>query len=416
MNLTPYTRYAFGPVSHALVMAFLALNCGGCLCSDAKSSKKPAAESTSEKAKKAEKKEVFPPGVEGALLGQIREIAMSCDVDIGASNVTCKNRNLEKLSEQFSTGARSRSKAIDTLAYALTSSDEKILTVSAELMHRGFRPPINEKDAQPVRKQAALSLVKSLTTFSDEQALDAAPGVLFAALQAGADQEVYQAIENHKYKRLVPRTYRYLMAAGGMRTWDKVQELARQERLEIATAALEAPSLMKPRSADENTKICDWYKAMSSDSREVIADRAESYLVSCGPTYVEPLLATDEAALKDKSTTAIGVDRYQQMCVPTKDAANPTPEQCERLKRVLTGVIADKRFEPVTRSMALASLGSNFVEKETLTLLKKHVNDKDPMVSAKAKEAANDVESALKGNLVEGVKDDTVVEPAADKK
>jgi hypothetical protein len=335
---------------------------------------------------------------------------------VGASNVTCKNRSLEKLSEQFTSGTRSRSKAIDTLAYALTSSDQKIVTVAVELMHRAFRPPIHEQDAQPVSKQAALSLVKSLTTFSDEQALDAAPGVLFAALQAGADQQVYQAIENHKYKRLVPRTYRYLMAAGGMRTWDKVQELARQEKLEIATAALEAPSLMKPRSAEENAKVCDWYKAMSSDSREVIADRAESYLVSCGPTYVEPLLAADEVALKDKSTTRIGVDRYQQMCVPTKDAANPTPEQCERLKNVLTGVIADRRFEPVTRSMALASLGSNFVGNETLTLLRKHVNDRDPMVAAKAKEAANDVESALKGNFVEGAKDDPVVAPAADKK
>lgn len=394
MSLTPYTRYIFSPVSHSLVMAFLALNCGGCLCSDAQSSKKATAASAPDKAKKSEK-EAFPPGVDGLLLGRIRDIAMSCDVDERESNVVCKNHRLEKLSDQFIKGEQLRSKAIDTLAYALTSADEKILTVTAELMHQAFRPPSNEKDAKPVSKQTALSLIKALDKLSDEQALDAAPAITYVAFQAGAEQELYQTVENHKYKRLVPRTYRYLLAAGGMRAWDKVQELAKQDRLEVATAALDAPNMLTERTAEDVTRICDWYKAMSSDSRQVIADRAGGYLITCGPTYVEPLLAADEAALTNKSITKIGVDRYQQMCVPTKEAVSPSPDQCARLKKLLVSVIADKRFDAVTRSMALGSLGSNFVEKDTLTLVKKHVSDRDPMVAAKAKEAASDVESAL---------------------
>lgn len=394
MSLTSYTRFIFFPVN-SLVMAVLALNCGGCLCNDAQSSKKPTAAATSASAKARKAESALPPGVDGDLLRRIREIAMTCDVDVKESNVVCKNLGLEKLSEQFVEGERSRSQATDTLAYALTSSDEKILTVSAELMHRGFRPPADEKDAKPVSKKTALSLVKALATLDDEQAIDAAPAIMSTALQAGAGQELYQVVENHKYKRLVPRTYRYLMAAGGMGTWNKVQELAKQDRLEVATAALEAPSMLKERTADDNTKICDWYRAMSSDSRKVVADRSESYLVTCGAKYIEPLLAADEVALKDKNVTRIGLDRYQQMCLPTQDAASPTPEQCERLKRLLTSVIADNRFEGVTRSMALGSLANNFVEKDTLALVKKHVNDSDPMVSAKAKEAAADVQSAL---------------------
>jgi hypothetical protein len=375
----------FRPLICSLMVVALSLHSVGCRCDDAQSTKKaPSAVGSASAAAKSS----LPPGVDSELLGRIRDLAMSCNVDVRKSSVECKNRNLDKLSEQFAKGARSQSKSFDTLAYLLTSDDEKIITVTSEVMQRAFRVPVDEKDAKPTSKQTALSLLESLRKLPDQQAVDAAPAVVFATFRAGAENELYQTIEGHKYQRLIPRAYRYLMAAGGMRAWEKVQELAKKEKLEIATAALEAPSLMKQRSAEDSAKICDWYKTMREDSRQVVADRASSYLVACGPAYIEPLLAAAETALQDKTVKSIALNGYQQMCVPSQGVVNPTPEQCQRLKKLLNAVIADTRFASQTRGKAVTLFALNFPEDDTLTVLKKYSKDRDPVIAANAAEGA----------------------------
>lgn len=337
----------------------------------------------------------LPPGVDGPLYIKLKEIAARCDIDLRESRVVCKNREIDGLNEQFIQGARSQSKTIETMAYALAQADEKLVTVTAEVLHSVFRSPLEEKDPKPSSKQTALSLIKTLAKLPEQQAVDAAPATVYAALQTGTEKELYQAVENHPYKRLVSRTYRYLMAAGGMRAWDKVKELGKHKRVEVAMAALEAPSLLKQRSAEENTQICDWYRQMASDPRASVSDRASGYLIVCGPGYIERILAADEEALRDPKVNRMALNSYQQMCLPVIAVTGPTPEQCGRLKQLLISVLKDLRFETQTRQKAVILLTVNFPDQETLALLKRYAKDKDAIVSSSAEEAVKDVQRSM---------------------
>jgi hypothetical protein len=337
----------------------------------------------------------LPANVDPRLLGRIRELAMSCTIDVRESKVDCKNGGLETLSEQFVQGARSQSKSLDTVAFALAQPDEKTFTVAAELLSMAFRAPIEEKNPKPTSKDTALSLINTLRRLPAQQAVDAAPATVYAALATGFEKELYAAIESHPYARLASRAYRYLMVTGSMRTWGKVMELAKSNQLEVTLAALDAPSLMREKTPEQRTQICDWYKTLVDDERSVVATRASGYLIVCGPAHIEQLLAADEERLKDKTLTKLPLGSYRQMCVAMLAASGPTPEQCARLKKLLTAVLQDTRFETHTRVNAIKLLTVNFIEKDVIALIKKYTNDKQPMIAETAAQSTKQLGNEL---------------------
>jgi hypothetical protein len=134
---------------------------------------------------------------------------------------------------------------------------------------------------------------------------------------------------------------------------------------------------------------------MAGDPRAMVASRATGYLVSCGPTYFEPVLAADEARIKDKATTRVALNAYQQACVPAADATPPTPEQCTRLKQLLTTVLHSGQFESATRAKSLDDLRLNFPTPETLKLAKTYARDADRLLVAKASEVITQLQNDL---------------------
>jgi hypothetical protein len=294
---------------------------------------------------------------------------------------------MDALSEQFIQGARSQSKSLDTLAYALSQADPKLVTVTAELLSMAYHAPLPEQERKATAQSTALNLIDTFAKLPEQQALDASVAILYASVETGTEKEFYQAVEKHSYQRLVSRTYRYLMAAGGMRVWGKIMELADHERLEVAQAALDAPTLMVSKTPDQRSQICDWYQRLIDDPRPAISMRASGYFIVCGPTHIERVLAADEARIKDQRLNKISLNPYHQMCAALVAASGPTPEQCERVKRLMITVLDEARWGEITRRDALTLLTANFSDQDTLLLAKKYAVGKDPIIAATAKEA-----------------------------
>lgn len=387
MSQTSRTLSACQPLVRGVVVG-LVLCCPACHKDEPKPSNKIATSAASTAAKPS-----LPPGVDGPLLGRIRELAIHCEVDVKESNVACKNGSLDTLTQQFSKGARSQSQSLETLAFALAEADEKVVTVSAELLQRAFREPGNDKNAKPTSKETALSLIKTLGKLPGAQAVDAAPAVVRAAMEVGADKELYAVIDAHTSNRVPARAYSYLLAGGGMRGWPKVQELVKDPNVELATAALDAPSKMVSVTPAE--QICDWYRGVAEDERPVVATRAGTHLAGCGSDYIEKILTEDNARLADKAQTKLPLGSYRQMCRDAQLEHGAKPEQCKRIKILLQTVLEDKRFDVASRSDALAFLAANFAGDDTSTLASRYSQDKNPELKAAAQAAVTRVKQEL---------------------
>lgn len=319
---------------------------------------------------------------------------MTCELDVRKSRVACQK--LDALVEQVTQGARSQSKSLATVAFALAQADEKLMTVAAEFLHLAFRVPVNEKDRVPASKATASSLTRTVGKLPANQALHAAPAAVYAAFEASTENELYATIDKHPYQRLASQAYRYLMAAGGMRAWGKVQQMVKSDQLELATAGLDAPSLMREKTPEQRTQICDWYKSLVGDQRPVVANRASGYLIVCGPSYIEQLLVADEATLlSDKTLTKFPLNQYSQMCKGLVAASGPTPDQCARFKKLVLTLAAETRFEPRTRAEAIGLLAANFADQEVLAVLKRYAADKQPLVAKTAADGAESVSREL---------------------
>lgn len=336
-----------------------------------------------------------PEGVDANLYRELQEASQQCQINLRDSEVACTKRNIERLSEQIVQGARSQSHSLETIAYALAQTDPKLVTVAAQLLYDAYRAPAEDKNSKAISKGTALNLIHTLAKLPSEQAADAAPAITYAAFATDTAKELYATVDNHVYTRLPGRTYKYLMAAGGMRAWDKVKALLGTQDTETYIAALDAPSMMLNKTDQERVQICDWYRALADDERPLVVGRASGYLIVCGPKYIEQLLVADEARLKDKSVKKLGLDAYRQMCTGMIAASGPTREQCTRFRKLLTTAIADTRFDPYTRKNAITLLTVNFIDKQTVTFLKKYTAEQPPMLGIAAQQSIKQIESQL---------------------
>lgn len=383
-NLVPSSSFA-----RLLTVTALALSlCFACAKRDEKGTKAAAAASASAGTG-------LPADVDPKLLRSLKDVATTCQIDVSRSKVACPNPGLDALTEQITQGARSQSRSLATVAFALAQADEKLMTVAAEFLNMAFRVRVDEKDRQPVSRATASSLISTVGKLPANQALHAAPAAVYAAFEAGTERELYAAIDKHPYPRLAAQAYRHLMAAGGMRGFDKVQEMVKSEQLDLASAGLDAPSLMREKTPEQRAQICDWYKSLVSDQRPVVANRASGYLIVCGPSYIEQLLTADEALLTDKTLAKFPLNQYSQMCKGIVAASGPTPDQCTRFRKLLITVAAETRFEPRTRAEAIGLLAANFADQELLTLLKRYAADKQPLISKTGSDGVESVSRAL---------------------
>ena len=330
---------------------------------------------------------VLPPRVDDDLLGGLKTIASACKIDPTEGSVTCAQGEDRKLTTMFASGKRKRPAAVATLAFALSAADPALQTVAAHLLNTAFRAPwpddvaVGALDASDARAllHAALAVPKPL-------ARQAVPGAVNAGFLAGIGDEVFAALDKSDPAELRPLGYRYVMTHGRMTAFGKVQELVKDPSPAISLAVLEAPRNMFAWNEDEKGAICPWAAELLKDPRVAVATRAAGVLGNCTGGFVDLLLERGEQSLKAGEFKSAEISPYRDLCSPAslRQPAAATASQCERNRKLLTGVVNAKKLESQTRSLALVSLAYQWPDDKTLDLARSLQKNADKELAERA--------------------------------
>jgi hypothetical protein len=364
-----------------LFAAVLVLGVGSVSLSACQQKKKTPAPAPSSSAKPA------PANVDAALLKQLTDVARSCKIDAPAANVSCAQGENRQLISEFVANQRSRPAAVATLAHALSDSNPAIQTVAANLLNGAFRSPWGpELRVGAVTAADAKSLLAAALKAPKALARQAVPGAVNAAELAGLSSEVYAALDKADQSEIRPLGYRYVMTHGRLGAFSKIQQLVKDNNAALSFAALEAPRNMSNWDETEKAAICPWAAELLKDPRPNVATRAASLLSSCNGEFVDQLLERGEAALKGGLFNAAELGPFRDLCSAAnlRQAGGVTEKQCERNRKLLGDVVALKKLDSQTRSMALVSLAYQWPDDKTLKLAQSLAKDSDKSLAEHA--------------------------------
>ena len=184
------------------------------------------------------------------------------------------------------------------------------------------------------------------------------------------------------------------MTHGRMAAFAKVQELVKDPSPAVSLAVLEAPRNMFAWNEAEQAAICPWAVELLKDPRPAVATRAAGLLGSCTGEFVDLLLERGEKSLKAGELKAAEISPYRDLCSPARlrQPAAAMGTQCERNRKLLTGVINTKKLDSQTRSLALVSLAYQWPDDKTLKLAKSLEKDADKSVAEHATRTVKRIE------------------------
>ncbi len=344
--------------------------------------KKTAAPAASVSAKPA-----LPPNVDVTLLKQMMNITQSCKIDSAAANVTCPQGENRQLISEFVADQRSRPAAIATLAHALADANPALQTVAANLLNGGFRSPWGaDLRIGAVTAADAKSLLTTTLKLPKPLARQALPGAVNAAELAGLGKDVYAALDAADQSELRPLGYRHVMTHGRLAAFEKIRQLAKETNSAVAFAALEAPRNMYGWTDAEKSAICPWAAELLNDPRPNVATRAAGLLSSCSGDFVDQLLDRGEKAVKSGQINAGELGPFRDLCsaANAKQPGVASDKQCDRNRALLSDVVAGKKLDSQTRSMALVSLAYQWPDDKTLKLARTLEKDSDKSLAEHA--------------------------------
>ena len=352
--------------------------------------KKTATVATSASAQPA-----LAPNVDADLLKQLTDISRTCKVDAAEGNLTCPQGENRRLVSEFVANQRSRVTAVATLAHALSDPNPALQTTAANLLNGAFRSPwVSEVKVGSLPAGDAKALLAAALKAPKTLARQAVPGAVNAAQLAGLGNELYTALDNADSSEIRPLGYRYVMTHGRLAAFDKVQQLAKDANSAVAFAALEAPRNMSGWDEKEKAAICPWALELLKDPRPNVGTRAAGLLSSCSGEFVDRLLDRGEQALKDGKFNAGELGPFRDLCSAAnlRQAGSATEKQCERNRDLLCDVVAGKKLDSQTRSMALVSLAYQWPDDKTLKLAKSLEKDADKSLAEHASRTVKRIE------------------------
>lgn len=365
-----------------LFAAVLVLGVGSVSVSACQQKKKAPVPAPSSNAKLA-----TPANVDPALLKQLTDITRSCKIDSALANVTCAQGENRHLISEFVANQRSRPAAVATLAHALSDSNPALQTVAANLLNGAFRSPWGpELRIGAVAVPDAKSLLAAALKAPKALARQAVPGAVNAAELAGLSSEVYAELDKADASEIRPLGYRYVMTHGRLGAFGKIQQLAKDNNTAVSFAALEAPRNMPNWDESEKAAVCPWAAELLKDPRPNVASRAAGLLSSCGGSFVDQLLDRGEKTLGLGQFNAGELGPYRELCsaATRRQPGGATEKQCERNRQLLSEVIANKKLDSQTRSMALVSLAYQWPDDKTLKLAHSLEKDADKSLAEHA--------------------------------
>jgi hypothetical protein len=332
-------------------------------------------------------KPALPANVDASLLKQLTDIARSCKVDAAAANVNCAQGENRRLISEFVANQSPRPAAIATLAHALSDPNPAIQTVAANLLNGAFRAPWGpENHVGAVAAGDAKALLTAALKLPKPLARQAVPGAVNAAQLAGLGNDVYGALDKADQSEIRPLGYRYIMTHGRLAAFAKVQQLAKDNNAALSFAALEAPRNMYNWDEAEKAAICPWAAALLDDPRPNVATRAAGLLSSCSGEFVDQLLARGEKSLKAGQFNAGELGPFRELCSAAnlRQPGGPSEKQCESNRKLLGEVVAAKKLDSQTRSLALVSLAYQWPDDKTLKLARSLEKDADKSLAEHA--------------------------------
>lgn len=326
------------------------------------------------------------PGVNDELLAELRNIGGACKVEPAEGSVTCAQGENRKLTTMFSSNERKRPAAIATLAFALADPNPALRTVAANVLNTAFRAPWNDENAGAVDAGDARALLTAALAAPKPLARQAVPAAVNAGFLAGIGEEVLAALDKADPAELRPLGYRYVMTHGRLAAFGKVQELVNDPNPAVSLAVLEAPRNMFAWSEAEQAAICPWAATLLKDPRPAVTARAAGVLGSCTGEFVDLLLERGEKSLKAGAFKAAEISPYRELCssASQRQPAAATAAQCERNRKLLTGVVTAKTLDSQTRSLALVSLAYQWPDDKTLTLARSLQKNADKELAERA--------------------------------
>jgi hypothetical protein len=324
--------------------------------------------------------------VDVELLEQLKSLSITCKVDPAEGSVTCPQNENRRLTTDFASSKRKRPAAVATLAAALSDANPALQTVAASLLNTAFRAPWADASVGVVEAADARALMGAALNVPKPLARQALPAAVNAGFLAGIGDEVYAALDQADPAELRPLGYRYVMTHGRLTSFAKVQALVSDPSPALAFAAIDAPRNMFDWSEAEKATICPWAATLVKDAPPNIAARAVSLLASCGGEFVDQLLERGEKALKAGELKTSDLGAYRDLCSASglRLPGAATESQCERNRKLLTGVVATKKLESQTRSLALVSVAYQWPDDKTLKLAKSLQKDADKGLAERA--------------------------------
>ncbi|HWA75154.1 MAG TPA: hypothetical protein VG937_22605 [Polyangiaceae bacterium] len=353
--------------------------------------------------------EKAPANADAELWKELSDLTQACKVDDQRGTVTCTQGEQRKLISAFSSGQRSKIKALPTFAAALSSQKPAMQTVGANLLYSALRSSfgadvktgdVSEKDAGDLLT-AALKLPKAL-------ARQALPAAVHASMLANQSEALYTALEKLEDPQLRAVAVRNFMVYGRLTAFKKVQELAKDDASHLAPAAVESPQNMLAWTAEEQAAICPWATGLLSDTRPLIAGKAASLLSSCSGEFIDKLLEAGERSLAANKFAVSEVAGYRDLCSANRRGRQSaaTEQQCARSRKLLEKVTETKAVDQQARSMALNSLAYQWPDDRTVQLAKRLEKSPDAGLADAARRALQRIEQrkAMAGTAASGMR------------
>ncbi len=319
------------------------------------------------------------------LADKIKGFAKTCSIDTQRSIMTCPDGAKEGLINEFLTDKRSRAAALETCAVLLQEKDDKLLTATAIILYEITRAGLGDKVEPSAISPAVAAALR-------QQMVDQGPerGRLLAAAAAHSSALTDQLVELDtavaKKTDLEAAVYRYTMVYGGLKAFKKIQELVKDERSSVRLAALEAPRNMRNWSPKDRAEICPWAEGLLTDKRPMVATRAAVLLSRCAGGSVDALLARGEEAIKTGEFGRGTLPAYRDLCsgMRRRSGGGATKEQCERNRKLLEAVVAERKLELQARALALSAIAYQWPDADALQLAKRYEKAKEPELARAA--------------------------------
>lgn len=329
------------------------------------------------------------------VLDHLKKISEGCTVRVdSAQTYGCKNKEEDAFKDWIA--ANKPTDVYETFASVIAGTDEKATAVAiaqADDVWSRMDKDLRKSNATP----GASAIFLDALAKDDHFATRLARATTYLATLSGQRARLYTVTDGLKTATARQMSYRSMMTYGRLDVLPKLQEVAKLPDYTIA--ALAAPREMYEWKPEENAAICPWAKGFLGDAKLEIAAEAGYDMVSCKGEFVDTLLDEGEKRLKDKSFKTPFSSVFREVCFEFMKGVtgqSGRDAQCARNYAFLEKVANDPTVDSKVRGTSLWNIYYQRRDQQTLDLMRKYQNDKDPEVAKQAKDAIKSLTTAYK--------------------